>query len=209
MLRQVSLEVVWESGFQSVSRAHGVTVSVLDCRPFNRKGMIMLLEIIGEPGSVQDAITSIRKIPGVWHAYEGESGGERVLLFVVLERPIICRASSDAAIICLECPFSSSGSPVLWRFVVRRTGDLRQILTALGREGLQAKVKDVSRLDQRATLTSRQKKIMETAVAAGYFDFPRKTNLTELGKLVGVKPSTVCEIIRSAERKIMQSAIDL
>jgi predicted DNA binding protein len=50
---------------------------------------------------------------------------------------------------------------------------------------------------------------MATAMANGYFDFPRKISLTGLSQLVGVKPSTLSEILRSAERRIMQNAIDV
>ena len=209
MLRQISLEIKSKNEFQSVAKSHGVTISVADCRPFNKKGMTMLLELGGRPESVHSAITGIRKLPAVRQAYEGEDGGDRTPLLVVLERPGICRSSSDAAIICLECPFSSPEDPALWRFIARRTSDLRQIMTNLGREGIQARIEDVSPLDQKATLTVRQKEIMATAMTKGYFDFPRKISLTGLSQLVGVKPSTLSEILRSAERRIMQNAIDV
>jgi predicted DNA binding protein len=209
MLRQISLELSPENEFASVARTHGVTVSVTDCRPFNKKGMTMLLDIEGSPDAVRAAVSSLRKMRGVRQAFEGQENGERTPLLVVLDRPGICRASSDAAIICLECPFSSNGDPALWRFIARRTSDLRQIMTNLGHEGIQARIEDVSPLDQKETLTGRQKEIMATAMAKGYFDFPRKISLTGLSQLVGVKPSTLSEILRSAERRIMQNAVDL
>ena len=65
----------------------------------------------------------------------------------------------------------------------------------------------MSPLDQRETLTERQKEIVVTAVARGYFEFPRKVSLTELSRLVGVRPSTLSEILRSAERRIMLNAV--
>ncbi len=209
MLRQVSLAIEPGSDFQSVAGAHGVTISVIDCRPLNRNDMIMLLELVGKSKSLHAAISSIRKIPGVRHAYEGENHDERILLFAVIRKPSICRATSDAAIICLECPFNSSEGPALWKFIVRRTRDLQRIMTNLDREGIHAKIEDVSLLNQRAALTGRQKEVMEMAVARGYFDFPRKISLSELSRLVGVKPATTSEIIRSAERRIMQNAMDL
>jgi len=209
MLRQISLEIRSENDFQSVARTHGVTISVTDCRSFNDKGMTMLLGISGAAESVRAAVTSIRKMHGVRQVFEGEDGGDGRPLLVVLDRPSICRASSDAAIICLECPFTSGGDPALWKFIARRTSDLRQIMTNLGREGIQARIEDVSPLDQKATLTARQKEIMATAMAKGYFDFPRKISLTALSQLVGVKPSTLSEILRSAERRIMQNAVDI
>ena len=56
-------------------------------------------------------------------------------------------------------------------------------------------------------LTARQKEILGTALAQGYFEFPRKLSLTGLSKLVGVKPSTLSEILRSAERKALESIV--
>ncbi len=209
MLRQISLEIRSENDFQALARANGASVTVGDCRPFNKKGMTLLLDVGGAPEAIRGLVADIRKMPAVRQAYEGETNGDRVPVLVVLERPSICRASNDAAIICLECPFSSTEDPALWKFVARRTSDLRQIMTNLGREGIQARIEDVSPLDQKATLTGRQKEIMATAMARGYFDFPRKISLTGLSQLVGVKPSTLSEILRSAERRIMQNAIDV
>lgn len=57
-----------------------------------------------------------------------------------------------------------------------------------------------------ASLTRRQKEIILTAMAHGYFEFPRRISLTGLGELFGVRPSTVSEILRSAERRLMASA---
>ena len=43
------------------------------------------------------------------------------------------------------------------------------------------------------------------AISLGYFDFPRKISLTELSKKVSIKPSTLSEILRNAERKILRN----
>ena len=58
-----------------------------------------------------------------------------------------------------------------------------------------------------ADLTWRQEEVIVTAVARGYFDFPRAISLTGLSKLVGVRPSTLSEILRSAERRVFVSVV--
>jgi hypothetical protein len=207
MLRQVSLEVKTENRLQDAAKDAGAKLNVVDCKPFNKKGMTLLLELKGESGAVRKTVASLRKMDGVRQALEGDDGGDTVPLLLVLDRPAICRASSDSAIICLDCPINAESQPASWRFIVRRTNDLRQILTRLGHDGVQTRIEDVSPLDQKATLTSRQKEIIATAVAKGYFEFPRKISLTNLSQLVGVKPSTLSEILRSAERRIMENAV--
>ena len=201
------MEVRAENGLQDAAREFGTKVNVIDCKPFNKKGMTLLLEMKGEPEAVRKTVSAIRKQEGVRQAVEGDDGGETLPLLLVLDRPSICRASSDSAIICLDCPLNAEDQPASWRFIVRRTNDLRQILSKLSHDGVETRIEDVSPLDQKATLTGRQKEIIATAVAQGYFEFPRKISLTNLSQLVGIKPSTLSEILRSAERRIMENAV--
>ena len=201
------MEVRAENKLQDAAREFGTKINVVDCKPFNKRGMTLLLEMKGEPEAVRRTVSAIRRQEGVRQALEGDDGGETLPLLLVLDRPSICRASSDAAIICLDCPLNAEGQPASWRFIVRRTNDLRQILSKLSQNGVETRIEDVSPLDQKATLTGRQKEIIGTAVAQGYFEFPRKISLTNLSQLVGIKPSTLSEILRSAERRIMENAV--
>lgn len=207
MLRQVALQVNFENELQDAARDHGVRMNVVDCKPFNKTGMSILLELRGDSPNVNETFAAIKRVKGVRSVLRGEDGGDVVPVLLVLDRPGICRTSNDAAIVCLECPLNAQARPALWRFIVRSNSDFRQVLSKLEREGIEAKLKEVSPLDQRETLTERQKEIVVTAVARGYFEFPRKVSLTELSRLVGVRPSTLSEILRSAERRIMLNAV--
>ena len=209
MLRQVALRVHVGNRLQDVAREHGVKLSLVDCKPFNRTGMSILLELKGQARSLRETVTAIRKVDGVRQALEGEGSGETVPLLLVLDRPGVCRASNDAAIVCLDCPLNSEVQPASWRFIVRQASDLRKILSKLEHEGIETRIEDVAPLDHKAALTVRQKEIVATAMVRGYFEFPRKISLTDLSNLVGVKPSTLSEILRSAERRIMENAIGI
>jgi len=37
----------------------------------------------------------------------------------------------------------------------------------------------------------------------GFYDFPRRISLTELAGKIGIKPSTLSEILRAAEKSIL------
>jgi len=123
-----------------------------------------------------------------------------------MDRQPVCSVSCDASLICLECPFNSETNPARWKFVTSRAGDLRQAVSRLSGEGIDTRIVEISPLSQRPSLTRRQKEILAMAVANGYFEFPRRISLTGLSKMVMVKPSTLSEILRSAERNVMESA---
>ncbi|HUH82353.1 MAG TPA: helix-turn-helix domain-containing protein [Nitrososphaerales archaeon] len=207
MLRQIALQVRAKNRLQDAAKTNGAKLSVLDCKPFNKTGMSLLLELRGNEQAIRAATTEIRKTEEVRQVVEGERDGETAPLLVVMDRPAICRASNDAAIVCLECALTSETQPSSWRFIARKTSDFRQVLAKLAKEGIETRIEDVAPLERKATLTGRQKEIMATAVAQGYFEFPRKISLTGLSELVGVKPSTLSEILRSAERRIMANAL--
>lgn len=207
MLRQIALRVRVDNRLQDAAEANGAKLNVVDCKAFNKTGMSLLLELKGSEQAIRAATVEMRKTEGVRQVVEGERVGETAPLLVILDRPAICRTSSDAAIVCLECPLTSDTQPSSWRFIARKTSDFRQVLARLSKEGIETRIEDVAPLERRATLTGRQKEIMATAVAQGYFEFPRRISLTGLSELVGVKPSTLSEILRSAERRIMANAL--
>ena len=207
MLRQIALQVRAENRLQDTARLHGAKLNIVDCKSFNKTGMSLLMELRGAEQDVRAATTAIRHLDGVRQVIEGEGPGDALPLLVVLDRPAICRASNDVAIVCLDCPLNSEIQPASWRFIARKTSDFRQVLTRLSKEGIETRIEDVAPLERKATLTGRQKEIIATAVAQGYFEFPRKISLTGLSELVGVKPSTLSEILRSAERRIMANAL--
>jgi len=207
MLRQIALQVKTENKLQDAAREHGAKLNITDCKAFNKTGMSLLLELRGSEQEVHAATSAIRHLDGVRQVVEGQEAGDAFPLLVVLDRPAICRASSDVAIVCLDCPLNSEVQPSSWRFIARKTSDFRQVLTKLSKEGIETRIEDVAPLERKATLTGRQKEIMATAVSQGYFEFPRKISLTGLSELVGVKPSTLSEILRSAERRIMANAL--
>lgn len=209
MLRQIALQVNSGNKLQEAARENGVKLTVTDCKSFNRTGMSLLLDLKGPQPAVKRTVAAIRKVEGVRELLEGMGSPDDNPLLLVMDRPGVCRASNDAAIVCLECPLNSESQPASWRFLVRRSSDFRKVLSRLAHDGIQSRIEDVAPLERKAALTGRQKEIMAAAVAHGYFEFPRRTSLTELSALMGVKPSTLSEILRSAERRIMENALGL
>lgn len=59
-----------------------------------------------------------------------------------------------------------------------------------------------------ASLTERQERLLVFAAASGYYDFPRRVSLTRLAEKVGVAPSTLSEILRGAEKRIVTAYAD-
>lgn len=82
------------------------------------------------------------------------------------------------------------------------------LLTLLEEKHVLVELKSIQKIQSnqiQGTLTPRQAEILELALKLGYFEFPRRINLTDLAKHVGVAKSTLSEIVRRISQKKVQS----
>ena len=53
-------------------------------------------------------------------------------------------------------------------------------------------------------LTRRQENVLWIALKSGFFDYPRRVNITQLSSMLGVSPSTLSEIMRRGLKRILE-----
>ena len=122
-----------------------------------------------------------------------------------------CRACT--AIIGTDSPmFVSSGSTaedctVGYKVFLNNEG-VPSLLNRLSKDHVGYKVNDISPISSDSRLTSRQLGILKSAMAMGLYDFPRRITQDELAEKLGIKPSTLNEILRRAERNILGSFLN-
>ncbi|MFW6317767.1 MAG: bacterio-opsin activator domain-containing protein [Halorubrum sp.] len=59
-----------------------------------------------------------------------------------------------------------------------------------------------------ARLTDRQREILESAHAAGYYDWPREVTAEELAERFDISPATFHQHLRAAERKLLALSLE-
>lgn len=85
---------------------------------------------------------------------------------------------------------------------------VRSLLASLERMRVAYELTSVRRGSTRrlsSAMTPRQQEILRRALAAGYFDVPRRTSLTELAVRIGVATSTLSVTLAVIEKKIVES----
>ncbi len=102
-------------------------------------------------------------------------------------------------------PFPVQAGGATW-VVVGAEARVRGLLSDLRRSHIAFHVDSVRRglsTDVRVLLTSRQREVLYTAVAEGYFEVPRRISLTELSVRMGVATSTLSVALAVIERKLV------
>lgn len=57
---------------------------------------------------------------------------------------------------------------------------------------------------ERSEVTYREEEILRIALEKGYFDFPKRIKLEDLANHFGVAPSTLSEILRRGQKKVLE-----
>jgi len=205
VLRQVTIGLESQTEVQEVARAHGARVSVLDCKDLNKKDMAFLLDVSVPHGDAEEVISDLKTKKVFKRIYAGETKEQpsRSLCVAILNRPAVCQAVKDCGAFCLNCPYSSSEGNSEWNLLVRDSEQLKALLTELEDHHINASIGGLSDVRREEELTARQIEVLTKAISLGYFEFPRRFSLTALSQELGIKPSTLSQVLRAAEEKVM------
>lgn len=92
----------------------------------------------------------------------------------------------------------------VWSIVMSDYRELRSLLRKLNSLNFRFKVTKVVKLKSDSVLTAKQEQIIKYAIESGYYEFPRKITLKELAKRLNISPSNLAEILRRAEKNILE-----
>jgi predicted DNA binding protein len=116
---------------------------------------------------------------------------------------VVCPAIADVDASCFISSAATEEDCSVGYKVLLSRENVPVIINRLSKTGAEYKVAEISTVSSLPGLTSRQERILKTAMELGFYDFPRKVTNEELAAKLGVKPSTLSEIVRRAERKVV------
>jgi len=185
-----------------IPQRHPVTIKVIDRVPYAEKGVKDLVEIAGPQDVIEDALLDIKKNPLVAKVETTVTEKGKVIGAITTARCEICRILTDADVFLISAESKGSGK-VDWTIVLSEKAVLKEIFDHLKTKGVEAELVKLAKIDDKETLTERQDKITHVAFERGYFDYPKRISLRELARMFDVSPSTLSEILRKGQRKIV------
>jgi len=185
-----------------IPEKHPVTIKVLDRVPYSDKGVKDLVEIAGPQENMEEVLADIRKNPTVSKMETTVTERGKVVGSVTTARCDICRILTDSDVFLISAESRGSGR-VDWTLVMSDKSVLKEIFDRLKTKNVEAELVKLTKIDDKESLTERQDKITHVAFERGYFDYPKRISLRELARMFDVSPSTLSEILRKGQRKIV------
>jgi len=185
-----------------IPEKHPVTIKVLDRIPYAERGVKDLVEIAGPQDIMDEVLKDIKKNPTVSGIDTTVTERGKIVGAVTTARCDICRVLTDSDCFLISAE-TKTGGKVEWTLVLSDKDVLKGIFDHLKLKSVDAELVKLTKIDDKESLTERQDKITHVAFERGYFDYPKRISLRELARMFDVSPSTLSEILRKGQRKIV------
>lgn len=189
----------------SVLNKSNAVIKMVDCRPFGRKGMVEFIEVTSRT-SIKDVLRLISADQNIIYTSFSVFDKHRASGIIVTKASPVCKAVASMMGFCTNCSMvagNDNDGPAKWHVVFPGKTSLKSFLAELRRQGIDASVTEVGKQTRNRSLTFEQEKVVNLAEENGYFRFPREVSLKELSATLGISPSTLDEVLRRAEGKII------
>lgn len=178
-------------------------VKIISSKPVDKKSVRDLVEIeVEKEEDLNKVMESIKTSPNVFNVDITPIERGKALAVFTTTKCIVCRLLANT-----DCFLTSSTSTkdgrMQWTLLISEKVPLQQLMANLERHGAEPKLVSLTEIGDKDALTARQEQITRMAFERGYFDFPRSIGLRQLAKIFGVSTSTLSEILRKGQRRIM------
>jgi predicted DNA binding protein len=177
-------------------------IRVLGCLPFAKGGVKDLVEISAPEGKLEGAVEELKRSPQFQEVDVAQTSRDKALASLSTTRCAICSALAGSE--CFLISASTKEGGIHWTLLASRKKPIRKLMERMRENGFEVEIVKMAELKGKEALTARQEEIIRIALDKGYFDYPKRTSLRSLAKLFGVSISTLSEVLRAGQKKIMQ-----
>lgn len=198
---RVTLPCSWVT---EVTSEFGATLSVVEQKPASGRTLQSLVEIDPGASDPNAIVESLRRNPFV-HGVEAIVPPKgKILATLLVDNCHACRelAHSDCF---LTDATATGGGGLEWRLLAPRRSSIESLVGTLQKRGIPVELASIKNVKGSGGLTDRQARVLSLAYELGYFEFPKRINLTDLAKKVGVSKAALSETLRTGEEKILHA----
>ncbi len=192
-----------DNWIKEVIEEYPSVIRVIDTKTMNDREVRDLVQIdVENEEDLPKVIESVRNNPNIFNVDISAIDRGRLLAAFTTNQCVVCRLLAGT-----ECFLTRStttkGGRLNWTLLVTENRALQALIGNLQKVGADPKLIKLTEITDTDALTTRQEQITRMAFERGYFDFPRRIGLRELAKMFGISTSTLSEILRKGQRRIM------
>ncbi len=172
------------------------------------KSVSHFVDISSDKASAEDLTKDLQKAPDVLDSDLARVAPNRVIGSVTSNDCLVCRTLIESNTNCFVAPANTEEDCHMSYRLYISGGGLPSFFQKLHNKGVEYKIEDLAPLSSKNGITSRQEEVLKSALELGYYDFPKRVSTEQLADALGIKPGTVAEILRRAERNVITRYFD-
>jgi len=180
---------------------YAATVEILDSKILPNDVVQHIFDIQVKPELMEELLAELRKDEGILGLETTRSKSGHIRGTAASRRCTVCK-QVDKSKCFLTSVVVSSRERAQWT-VLGSDGSFKELLDGLEKGDIPYEVRLKKSLEDSDLLTTRQEQILSIAYERGYYDFPKRIGLKELAGLTGIRTSTLAEILRRGQKKIL------
>ncbi len=186
-----------------ISKRHDAMIKILGCVPFSKTGAKSLLEIRAKEEKIPGVMRDFKASHGFIDVDLAQTGKDKMLATVSTTKCAICSTMAGSG--CFLVSATAKNDQLHWTVLASKNDQIKALIARMKDNGMNATLQSISDISSREELTKRQEDILKIALEKGYFDYPKRTSIRELARVFGISISTLSEILRSGQKKVMAS----
>ena len=203
-LIQLQFTVPPESWIETLCHEDQAVVKILSMKTGKSDQITHFVDVVSEEAAAEKLSKDIRNSSGVVSSELASVGSNRIVGAVTSTDCRVCSSIIDSNSGYFVGPAITVGDCRL-SYKLFMSGDaIPTFLQALHDKGVVYEISEIAKLSAQQKITSKQERVLKSALELGYFDYPKRVSTEELSKRLGIAPSTLNEILRRAERRIIK-----
>jgi len=181
---------------------YSADVEILDSKMPTKDTVQHLFDIQVKPDLMEDLLAEMRRDGDLTRLEVIRSKNGHVYGSAASSRCTVCKEVSKSSCFLTSVSVSSKDS-AQWT-ILGSVDSYKGLMSALANRRIPVEVRLRKELGDTDLLTTRQEQILSIAFERGYFDFPKKKGLKELATETGIRASTLDEILRRGQKKVLR-----
>lgn len=182
---------------------HGATISIVEQKDLEGGVLQSLVEIELGEGDPAEVIAALEGNPDVLRVEAEVPPKGRILATLQVTDCQACHSLAESECFLTDAT-AMEGGGLVWHIIAPDRSTVEDLMKSLD-GGPQAELLSIRSAKTKGMLTDRQEEVIGLAYRLGYFEFPKRISLTALAKKLGVAKSTLSEILRAGEAKVLHA----
>lgn len=206
---QLQFSVEPETWIEDLCHGSLATVRVLSMKTNDSDGRIThFVEITSDRVSAEELKKVLGKCGDVTESDIAAVGSNRLVGAVTSRDCIVCSLILQSQNGYFIGPATTENDCQLTYKLFMNGEGIPNFLQSLHDKGVVYRIAEIAKMSTKRALTSKQEKVLKSALELGYYEYPKRISTEDLSKAVGLAPSTISEILRRAEKRIISGYFD-